>query len=179
MPEQNNPRFARVVKGLRIVLLVLLIVYGAAFIGSLLFMVTVFPSFIHHVSEAGFRADLRVLLDFVLTIPVYLFIFYHIFRLIRLIARGDPFGPAAPRHIRDIAYAVFALAIVSAASTIVSAPGFLEVSSTVSRWGLISEITFRALYKGLTTVLLGFGFLVIAKVLEVGVKLQQDQNLTV
>jgi hypothetical protein len=28
-------------------------------------------------------------------------------------------------------------------------------------------------------VLLGFGFLVIAKVIEAGVKLQQDQNLTI
>jgi hypothetical protein len=42
-----------------------------------------------------------------------------------------------------------------------------------------SDSIFRLLYGGLTTVLLGFGFLVIARVLEVGVRLQQDQNLTV
>jgi hypothetical protein len=38
---------------------------------------------------------------------------------------------------------------------------------------------FRALYSGLSALLVGFGFLVIAKVLEVGVSLKQDQDLTV
>lgn len=35
------------------------------------------------------------------------------------------------------------------------------------------------LYNGLSTVLLGFGFRVIARVLEAGVALKQDQDLTV
>ena len=156
------------VKALRIVLITLLILYGLVFISAIVFIATVFPSFSF---SAGFWADIRILLDKVLTGAVYFFIAYCIFRLISLISRGEPFSPASPRHIRRIGRAVLALAVING---IVNA-----ISEFTSPTALVSEAVVRILYSSLSTLLLGFGFLVIARVIEAGVRLQQDQNLTV
>ncbi|MGA2361299.1 MAG: DUF2975 domain-containing protein [Candidatus Aminicenantales bacterium] len=164
------------VKALRIVLITLLILYGLVFISAFTIMLTVSPSLVHRASDAGFRLDLRVLLDFGLAGPVYFFICYCIFRLLGSITRGEPFSPASPRHIRGIAYAVFVLVLIHAVGTALSSTG---TDPAVFSWALFSETAIRVLYGSLSTMLLGFGFLVIAKVLETGVKLQQDQDLTV
>jgi hypothetical protein len=49
----------------------------------------------------------------------------------------------------------------------------------VSKRALKVEPAVKALRIVLVTLLLGFGFLVIARVLEAGVALKQDQDLTV
>ena len=167
----KTPKVAPVVKALRITLITLLILYGLVFISSTLFVIKVFPSFVRHTSEAGFWAEIRVFLDKVLTGPIYFFVTYCVFKLIALISRAEPFSSASPRYIRRIGYAVFGLAAVNAIVTAI----FELTSPGVPA----SEVIVRVLYGGLGTLLLGFGFLVIAKVIEVGVALKQDQDLTV
>ncbi|MGD1009189.1 MAG: DUF2975 domain-containing protein [Candidatus Aminicenantales bacterium] len=171
MPGHATFKVAPVVKALRIVLITLLVLYGLVFISSTLFVILAFPSFMRHTSEAGFWAEIRVFLDKVLTGPIYFFIAYCVFKLIVLISRAEPFSSASPRYIRRIGYAVFGLAAINAVVT--------TIFELTSPGVLVSEVIVRVLYGGLGTLLLGFGFLVIAKVLEAGVALQQDQDLTV
>jgi len=159
------------VKALRIVLMTLLIFYGVGFIGALITTVTaiVAPGFI----DVYFRDHLSFLLEFGLAGPVYFFIGYYIFRLLDLAISGESFNPATPRHVRRIAYAVFILALINAVANALSS------ELTVFSWASFLGTALRLLYGGLTKLLLGFGFLVIARVIEAGVRLQQDQNLTV
>jgi hypothetical protein len=159
------------VKALRIVLLVLLFLYGLVFAGSFIFLVRVFPSFVAHTSEAGFWSYIRVSFGKVLTGLIYFFIAFCIFRLINLISRGDPYNPASPRIIRRIGCAVLSLAVINAV--------VMTLSEFTSPSVYVPEVIVRILYHSLSTLLLGFGFLVIARVIETGVRLQQDQNLTV
>lgn len=171
MTEKAISKVSAEVKALRIVLITLLFLYGAVFIGSISFLASVFPSFVHRISEAAFWAEIRVFLDKILTGPIYFFIGYNIFKLIALVSRGEPFSPESPRHIRRIAYSVFGLGLISVITT-----SILELTQLGVR---VSNAMVRVLYGGLGTAVLGFGILVIARVLEVGVRLQQDQNLTV
>ena len=172
MSAKNVFQVAPVVKALRITLITLLILYGLVFVGSLFFVVSVFPSFIHSgPPHAVFWAEIRVLINKVLTGPIYAVVAYSIFRLVTLISRKDPFNLKSPAHIRRIGYSVFALGALHA---IVNA-----ISEWTSPGVRVPEALVRVLYDGLGLLLLGFGFLVIAKVIEVGVALKQDQDLTV
>jgi hypothetical protein len=169
----ENPAFkvAPVVKALRIVLITLLILYGLVFIsGAIAFVVDVLPPFALKPCPA-FWVEVKALFDRVLTGPVYFFIAFSIFKLIALISRGEPFSPASPRHIRRIGYAVFGLALLHAAAAAITKDGSPALH--------YPDSIIRGLYSGLSALLVGFGFLVIAKVLEVGVSLKQDQDLTV
>ena len=171
MIENSVPQMRAKVKALGIVLITLLVLYGLVSVVSLVFLVRMFPSIVSQPSGAPFWGMIRVIFDRILPGAVYFFIAYCVFKLISLISRGEPFSPSSPRHIRRIGYAVFCLAFINATVNAVSEftwPGFL-----------VSEAMVRILYSGLSTLLLGFGFLVIARVIEVGVRLQQDQNLTV
>jgi hypothetical protein len=171
MTENAVLKVSAEVKALRIVLITLLILYGAVFIGSISFLASAFPSFVHGTFGAAFWAEFRALLDKVLTGPIYFFIAYCIFKLIALVSRGEPFSPESPRHIRRIAYSVFGLGLISIITTMI-----VDLTQPGAR---VTDAVVRVLYGGLGTALLGFGFLVIARVLKVGVRLQQDQNLTV
>jgi hypothetical protein len=81
------------------------------------------------------------------------------------------FNPASPRHIRWIGFSVLGLAAIQAGAT-----GIAELAAQDV---VVQDSLIHILYGGLSTLLLGFGFLVIAKVLEIGVALKQDQDLTV
>lgn len=171
MVGENIVKVAPVVKALRVVLITLLILYGLVFIsGAVSFVILVVPPFALKPCPA-FWVDVKALLERVLTGPVYFFIAYSIFKLIGLISRGAPFSPASPRHIRRIGYAVFGLALLHAAAAAISESGSPALH--------YPDSIIRALYSGLSALLVGFGFLVIAKVLEAGVSLKQDQDLTV
>jgi len=172
MTDKKATRVAPVVKALRIVLITLLILYGLVFISFTAALVGTLIRSPLPPSGAVLWDEIRVLLEKILTTPFYFFIAYCIFKLIALISRGESFSPASPWHIRRIGYAVFGLALLHIAAAAIyefTAPEVVAVLNSV----------IRTLYGGLSTLLLGFGFLVIAKVLEVGVRLQQDQNLTV
>lgn len=166
MTEKSTMRGVPEVKALSIVLITLLVLYGGVLVSTTLFLATVTPSFSLHP-----WLEIRVFLDKVLSGAIYFFIAYNIFKLIGLVSRGEPFSPGSPLYIRRIAYSVFGLGFIAATVSLI-----LELTQTGAR---LAEATIRVLYGGLGTVLLAFGFLVIARVLEVGVRLQQDQNLTV
>jgi hypothetical protein len=172
MSENKNPKLAPVVMTLRIILITSLILYSLIFLGTVMFLVGSFNSLKMGASHAGFWAWVRNCVGKGLSGPIYFFIAYCLFKLIHLIAHSEPFSPASPRHVRRIAYAVFSLFLINA---IVSA-----ISEFTSPEVVVSEAIIRILFPGgLIALLLGFGFLVIAGVLDLGVKLQQEQNLTV
>ncbi|MGZ4886383.1 MAG: DUF2975 domain-containing protein [Candidatus Aminicenantales bacterium] len=171
MSDNSAFEVAPVVKALRIVLITLLVLYGLFFAaGAIGFFRLILPPLAFK-PLSGLREETKIFFDNVLTGPFYFFIAYCIFRLIKLISRGEPFSPANPRYIRRIGYAVLGLAGIH-----VIAAGLFEFTAPEVALG---DSLIRILYGGLSTVLLGFGILVIARVLEAGVKLQQDQNLTV
>ena len=174
MAEKAALRVSTEVRALRIVLIVFLIFYGVFFVGALIGAVTaiLIPSMI----DVYFRDYLSFLLNFGLAGPVYFYICDCIFRLVGLITNGESFTPSFPRHVRRIAYAVFLLALINAVANALSSLG---TGPTAISWTILSGTALRVLHGGLGALLLGFGFLVIARVIEVGVRLQQDQNLTV
>jgi len=173
MPETKALEVAPVVKALRIVLITLLILYGLVFVGgAVAFVVLVLPPFAIKPCPALWD-EIKVVIDKVLTGPAYFYIAFCVFKLIGLISHGQPFSPTCPRHIRRIGYAVFVLALLHAGAAAIGEFNTPGVSVNVS------EAILRILYSGLSTLLVGFGFLVIAKVLEVGAALKQDQDLTI
>jgi len=170
MTDKNPIKIAAVVKALRITLFTLLILYGLVFISRVFALIVFLPNLAMGASHASFWSWIRSFLGAAAG-PIYFSIAYAIFKLIALIFRGEPYSPASPRYIRRIGYAVFGLALLNA---LVAA--ILELTAPEVH---IPEVIVRVLYGGLGTLLLGFGFLVIARVLEVGVSLKQDQDLTV
>ncbi|MGA2532181.1 MAG: DUF2975 domain-containing protein [Candidatus Aminicenantales bacterium] len=171
MAAKDTFKVAALVKALRIVLITMLILYGMMVVTSLVVMTRVFPALVNLPSGAPVSGMISVFFDRVLSGAIYFFIAYSIFKLISLISRGEPFSSASPRYIRRIGYAVLCLAAINAVVNAISA--FPRPA------GFLSSAEFRFLSSGLSTLLLGFGFLVIARVIEAGVRLQQDQNLTV
>jgi hypothetical protein len=171
MTENKVLRVAPVVKALRITLITLLVLYGVVFFSCAWFLIHWFPAVKMGASNAGFYGWIRVFLGKVLAGPLFLSIGLSIFKLIGLISRGEPFSLSSPTHIRRIGYAIFGLALINA---IVHA-----IELLTDPFVRTPEVIVQVAYGGLATLLLGFGFLVIAKVLEVGVALRQDQDLTV
>ena len=171
MPEAKVVKAAPVVNALRITLIMLLALYGLFFVaGAIAFLKLILPPFAFK-PIPGLLPEIKFVLDKVLTGPVYFFVAYRIFKLIALVSRGEPFSQASPRHIRAIGYAVFVLALLHAAAAAIS-----ESGSSVIQY---PDPLIRAAYSGLSAALVGFGFLVIARVIEVGVALKRDQDLTI
>jgi hypothetical protein len=171
MTGNSIPQERANVKALGVVLITILGLYVLVSVVSLVFLARVFPSLVHEPHGAPLWGSIRVVFDRVLPGAVYFFIAYCVFRLISLISRGEPFSPASPRYIRRIGYAVFGLVFINAVVNAISEFTWPNAQ--------VSAAVVRILYSGLSTLLLGFGFLVIARVIETGVRLQQDQNLTV
>jgi hypothetical protein len=170
MTDKIISRVGTEVKALRIVLIAMLILYGTVSVRWALVMAGRAPSLVKRLSGPLILAIINTLCAFVLLGVIYFFIAYYIFKLISLISRGETFISVSPRYIRRIGYAVFCLAVNNAV---------VNAIVDFSRAGFFSDKVVSILYSGLGTLLLGFGFLVIAKVIEIGVRLQQDQNLTV
>jgi hypothetical protein len=118
--------------------------------------------------------NLSFFLNSALTCLLYLLIIYQLFRLLGLIHKGDPFNPDSPKRIRLIAYYTFSMAAVNA---LLSSVRTITMSGFPfpSFWPSLTNFLLR----GTQTVLFGIGILIMAFVLEVGVRLRQDQNLTV
>lgn len=116
--------------------------------------------------------NLSMWLDVGLTALVSSAALYQLFRLVQRIAKGDPFNPENPRRVRNVAYAVLAISVFNLV--------FNYVRNGLMR-GLTSEWSFAAsvIIKGTERIFFILGLLIIAKLLETGVRLQQDQNLTI
>lgn len=171
MTEKTDLKTAADVDVLKIVLIALLVFYAVASVGSALVLTRFAPSLLRLPSGTPYLGLISVICDRVLPGVIYIFIAYNVSKLIGCISRGEPFSPVSPRRIRRIAYGVFGL---GAASAVVDA-----VSVFTPPVDLLSKAFAWALGRGLSASFLGFGFLVIARVIEAGVRLQQDQNLTV
>jgi hypothetical protein len=169
MLVENNLKFTPAVMILRIILFILVILSSIWFLAS----VVAWSIPLHSLKEGTARGGLfRTLYGKGLGAPIYVFIAFCLFKLTNLIAHREPFNPSSPRYVRRIAYAVFSLFFINA---IVSAIDEFTSPEVVISDAIISFL----LSGGLIALVLGFGFLVIAAVLDVGVKLQQEQNLTV
>jgi hypothetical protein len=118
--------------------------------------------------------NLSMFLNGALSGLLYLVIIYQLYRLLGLIKKGDPFNQESPRRIRRIAYYTFGMAAINAVGESVRHISSLGFSAPYF-WESMTSFLLRAAQ----TVLFGLGILIIAYVLEVGVRLQQDQNLTV
>jgi hypothetical protein len=170
MTGKPIPPVSAEVKALRMVLIAMLILYGTMSARWAFVMAGRAPSLVGRLSGPLILAIISTLCAFVVPGVIYFFIVYFIFKLIGLISLGETFSSANPRYIRRIGYAVFCLAASNAVVNAIN--GF-------SRAGIFSDKVIMILYDGLGTLLLGFGLLVIARVFETAVRLQQDQNLTV
>lgn len=171
MIEKTSVKFTPIVTTFRVILFTFLIIYSLIFISRTLLLVATIPSLKVGASHTSFWVWMRNLV-LELSGPIYFFVAFCLFKLIQLISRNEPFGSASSRYVRRIAFAVF---VLFSANMIDSA-----IREFTSSYGHVSEVIIRFLFPGgLITLLVGFGFLVIARVLEVGEKLQQDQNLTI
>ncbi len=115
--------------------------------------------------------NLSLWLDSIFTGLIFFVILYQLFCLVKMIANGDPFNQENPRRIRIVAYGVFGISISNLVFT--GLRSFL--TPWESDWALVKTILFR----GAERVFFILGLLIIAKLLDTGVRLQQDQNLTV
>ena len=96
---------------------------------------------------------------------------YQLFRLVQRIAKGDAFNPDNPRRVRNVAYAVLAISVSNIA--------FRTLNNYLLHRGAEWWMGTNVLIKGAERIFFILGLLIIAKLLETGVRLQQDQNLTI
>jgi len=115
--------------------------------------------------------NLSLWLDALLTALISLVILYQLFRLVQMVAKGDPFSPENPRRIRRVAYAVLAISVSNIA--------FRTLNHYFLNRGAEWWMGMNVLIKGVERAFFILGLLIIAKLLDTGVRLQQDQNLTV
>ena len=175
MMKNSNAKVIPAVRALRIVLAVIIALYCVILVASISVLARFFPSLANQMLGGEFFSNT---MDFALKniLPglVFFFIAYNIFMLARLVSRREPFVSASPRYIRRIGVAVLCLAIVNATARV-----FALYTPSAGLVYLLSRTVITAFLSLLTTLLIGFGFLVIARVIEAGVALKQDQDLTV
>jgi hypothetical protein len=104
-------------------------------------------------------------------IGILIWLLANIYRLIKSISQGGSFCARNPRLVRRIAYGALALALVSFLSESLE---YLLVPSSQLKLFL-----YKLMGVPMWTVLFGLAFLVIAKVFEEGLKLKEDENLTI
>lgn len=114
---------------------------------------------------------LSMYLDSMLFGLVFLAILYQLYRLVKMIAKRDPFNPENPQRIRGVALGVFGISLVNLVFFVIR---FLTspFMSKDSFWGTL-------LIRGAERIFFILGLLIVAKVLETGVRMQQEQNLTI
>jgi len=174
MNEDKSLSHRSSVRVFRVLLTVVGLVYAFFLIMSLYNFPQIWGPLFHPKIPRILIMNLSMFINSVLVGLLYLVTIYQLFRLLGLIAKGDPFNQESPKRIRKIAYYTFWIAAINAVGESVrhiSSQGF----SAPYLWLSMTSFLLRAAQ----TVLLGIGILIIAFVLEVGVKLQQDQNLTV
>ena len=174
MNEEKSLSHRSSVRVFKMLLVVVGLTYAVGFGLSLFHFPQVFGDLFHPENSTMLIANLSIFLDGALTCLLYLLVIHQLFRLLGLIKKGDPFNQESPKRIRRIAYYTFGMAAINAvldSVRTVAMHGF----PFPSFWPSLTSFLLR----GTQTVLFGIGILIIAVVLEVGVRLQQDQNLTV
>jgi len=106
-----------------------------------------------------------------LVIGILIWLLAGIYRLIKSITTGEPFGPSNPRRVRKVAYGVLALASVT----------FLEQSLQfiMRPYVPLKSLFYHLMGVPMWAACFGLALLVIARVFEEGLRLKQDENLTI
>jgi len=121
--------------------------------------------------EKGIIYSGSIYLASLLTVVVFLWIIHYLRKLVQTVEQNHPFDQANPGRIRRIAYGVFVWMPLRI---------FSEVMLKGPSGVLKTENFFDLLRSDvLMLVFLGTAILVIAKVFEAGVRLEQDQTLTI
>lgn len=106
---------------------------------------------------------------------ISLWIINHLKNLVETVEQGSPFDKKNPGRIRCIAYGVFAWVPVKIFYKLMHEGYFGSINN-----GNIMDLLWRPLFNDFTTaIFIGIVILVIARVFEIGVRLQQDQSLTI
>jgi hypothetical protein len=104
---------------------------------------------------------------------IFLWILIHLQGIVLTISRKDPFNKRNSARIRKIAYGAFAFAIVDILNEMY---WYYWLKQEKPEMGVL--VTFLRGDVG-RMILVGVGILIIAKAFKMGIKLQEDQNLTV
>ena len=104
---------------------------------------------------------------------IFLWIVWHLRKLMLAIREGEPFHPDNPGRIRKIAYAVLLWAPIE---ILFYGMMFRGLAITIRPISSVSGMPVRVF---LELIFFGLAILVIAEVFQRGVKLQQEQDLTV
>ncbi len=155
----------------KMLVFVLALFYAAGLVGIIFSILHDLPKRVRG-AEWSFFGQIANSIGTWLTAFIYLLVLYQLYRLLLKVVKGDPFNPDNPRRIRRVAYGAFAIA---AANMIHEVVWILGPFTNMSLW----EVLFWAVYRTAQMALFGLGILIIAKVLETGVRLQQEQNLTI
>jgi len=108
-----------------------------------------------------------------LVIGILIWLLVHIYQLIKSISRGEPFASGNPRRVRKIAHGALALATVE----------FLSESLRYFlghwHWSTLKGFLFNLMGVPMWCTFFALVLLVIARVFEEGLRLKQDENLTI
>ncbi len=172
--EEKSPRNRSSVRIFKVLLFMVGLFYTGEIAISFHYYPQIWGSFLHLGNSKILVTVWSLILDYALTALLYVAIIYQLFRLLGFVTKGDPFNQNSPRRIRRIAYCTFGMAAVNVST---------DLARSLTLAGLPSlgfwPNTMNIFLRGTRAVLFGIGILIIAVVLEAGVKLQQDQNLTV
>lgn len=116
------------------------------------------------------KSMIDVYIEIFLKRLVFLWILIHLQGIVRAVSRSEPFDPRNSTRIRKIAFGLFAWAVLGILSDFYWARDF-KVD--------IGELVFYLRGDTGRMILFGVGILVIAKAFEMGIKMQQDQKLTI
>jgi len=111
------------------------------------------------------------------TWTLFLWIVYHLRLLIHAVKEGKPFNRENPKRIRKIACAVLIWAPVETLFFYLKSQFIINTTSYPGvGMGLVSELLFGIFME---LVFIGLCVLVVAQISSMGVRLQQDQDLTI
>jgi cytochrome b561 len=106
-----------------------------------------------------------------LTIGILVWLLVHIYRLIRSISKNEPFAVENPRRVKRIAYGVLFLALVGLLSTVLD---YLLVPAAQ-----LKLLLYNLMGVPMWAAFLGLAFLVIARVFEEGLRLNETEKFTI
>jgi hypothetical protein len=119
------------------------------------------------------------ILSALLTGGLLLWTLHQLRMLVRTVSRGAPFDPANPVRIRRIGWIVLAYGPLSGLLGFVESAALLTDVSAAVKQAFPDASVGVGLNLNLATVIVGLIILAIAEAFEAGVRLQQEQDLTV
>jgi hypothetical protein len=106
-----------------------------------------------------------------LTIGILVWLLVHVYQLISAISNNATFGSENPRRVRKIAYGALALGVVTLLSE-----GLIYLMTPVST---LKMLVYNLMGLPMWAFFFFFVLLVIARVFEEGLKMKENENLTI